>query len=76
MLTAGPERFWPHGRRVPSATRWLAAYLAHGPLPARRVLEAGVKAGYTRSQIEQAKVRLGITSQRVEHRWEWAVPPS
>jgi hypothetical protein len=38
---------------------------------ARDAIEAGARAGFTASQVQVAKERLGARSQRIGHQWMW-----
>jgi hypothetical protein len=57
-----------------AAMTWLKEALAHGPVQASELLEAGAEAGHSQRTLARAKVALGIVSQKKEHVWYWSDP--
>lgn len=66
--------------KPPSMTQACQVFLLHeltpGPRPATEVMEAGLKANYTRSMINDAKKASGIESFKEDgdKRWWWRLP--
>ena len=62
------------------AATFLRSLLAHGPVPATRVLTAATAAGIAHRTLERAKVALAIESRRVRDGsggvtiWRWSLP--
>jgi hypothetical protein len=53
------------------AAAWLAQQLAGGPRPARRLLDAAARHGWTARQLARARRRLGVASDKTRDGWVW-----